>query len=183
MARAFVSMGSNIDPARNVRAALSALARHVAVTAISTVYLTPAEGQTEQPPFYNCVVEIGTERDPLDLKFQVLRPIEAALGRQRTPDKFAHRTIDLDLILYGDVVLNEEGLVLPDPEIYRRLFLAIPLAELAPELILPGSGVRVSDLAQRFGPMQPLESYTESLREMLSLLKAPLLDKHSENIG
>jgi 2-amino-4-hydroxy-6-hydroxymethyldihydropteridine diphosphokinase len=166
MARAFVSIGSNIDPARNVEAALRALARHVAVTGISTVYLTSAEGRPEQPSFYNCILEISAEINPLDLKFRVLRPIEAALGRERSSDKYAPRTIDLDLVLYGDLVMNEEGLVLPDPEIYRRSFLAVPLAELAPELILPGSDVRVSELARRFGPMQPLESYTEGLRAL-----------------
>jgi len=177
MVQAFVSIGSNIDPARNVRAALRALTQRVEVSGISTVYLTPAEGRREQPPFYNCILEISTETNPLDLKFRVLRPSEAALGRERTSDKYAPRTIDLDLVLYGDLVLNEKDLVLPDPEIYHRSFLVIPLAELAPELILPGSSMHISELAQRFGPMQPLESYTESLREMLSLLKRSPLDR------
>jgi len=177
MVRAFVSIGSNIDPARNVRAALRALARQVELIGISTVYLTPAEDRPEQPPFYNCMAEIRTEMDPLHLKFQILRPIEADLGRQRTVDKFATRTIDLDLVLYGDLLLNREGLVLPDPDIYKRPFLAVPLAELAPDLALPGSSLRISDLARRFAPMQPLLSYTESLRKMLSLLKPPSLDR------
>ena len=169
MVRVFVSIGSNIDPARNVRTALCALARQAELIAISTVYLTPAEDRPEQPPFYNCMAEIRTEMDPLHLKFQILRPVEAALGRQRTADKFAARTIDLDLVLYGDLLLDQEGLVLPDPDIHKRPFLAVPLAELAPDLVLPGSGLRISDLARRFAPMQPLLSYTDSLRKMFCL--------------
>ncbi len=177
MVRAFVSIGSNIDPARNVRAALRALARQVELIGISTVYLTPAEARPEQPFFYNCIAEIRTETDPLHLKFQILRPIEAALGRIRTADKFAARTIDLDLVVYGDLQLDEDGLVLPDPEIYKRPFLAVPLAELVPDLVLPGSGLGISDLAPRFEPMQPLQAYTDSLRKILSLSKHPPLDK------
>jgi 2-amino-4-hydroxy-6-hydroxymethyldihydropteridine diphosphokinase len=169
MARAFVSVGSNIDPARNVQAALQQLAQRLVVVGVSTVYLTPAEGRSEQPPFYNCVAEIDTEKAPLELKFLILRPIEAALGRERTSDKYASRTIDMDLVLYGDLLLNEGDLVIPDPDVYRRAFIAIPLAELAPELALPGSGVRVSDLASRFprDNLQPLQSYTQYLRSLI----------------
>ena len=104
MARAFVAIGSNIDAAANVRAAVRALALRMPVVAISTVYRTEPEERPEQPPFYNCVVEINAEIAPLELKFQVLRPIEEALERRRTSDKYAPRTIDLDLILYDDLV-------------------------------------------------------------------------------
>jgi len=166
MARAFVAIGSNIDAAANVRAAVRALALRMPVVAISTVYRTEPEERPEQPPFYNCVVEINAEIAPLELKFQVLRPIEEALERRRTSDKYAPRTIDLDLILYDDLVLNCGGLVLPDPEIASRFFLAVPLAEVAPGLILPGTGLRISRVAAALAQdkAQPLKAYTALLR-------------------
>jgi dihydroneopterin aldolase/2-amino-4-hydroxy-6-hydroxymethyldihydropteridine diphosphokinase len=104
---------------------------------------------------------------PRDLKFQLLRHIENELGRTRGCDKFAARTIDLDLILYDDLVMTAEDLTLPAPDIPHRSFLAIPLHELAPELVLPGSGLRISAavLTQPRTGMIPLENYTEHIRK------------------
>jgi dihydroneopterin aldolase/2-amino-4-hydroxy-6-hydroxymethyldihydropteridine diphosphokinase len=169
MTRAFIGIGSNIEPAENVRAAIRSLARQTRLVAISTVYLTEAVGRTEQPPYYNCVVEIETEAPPADIKFGLLRGIENKLGRQRTADKYAPRTIDLDLIVYGDLTLDAEGIKLPDPEILERPFLAIPLSELAPDLVLAGYGLRIGEVAAKLPPdgMQPLPDYTKSLREEL----------------
>ena len=149
-----------------MRAAMHALALRAPIVAISTVYYTKAEGPPGQPAFYNCVVEILTEAAPQELKFHMLRPIEAELGRQRTADKFAPRTIDLDLILYGDLVLVTSDLVLPDPQITDRPFLAIPLNELAPDLKLPGSTSKIADLAAKLSPnkMRPLTAFTNRLR-------------------
>ncbi len=165
MARAFVSVGSNIEPEQNVRKAVGMLAQDVGLAGISTVYLNDPLGRPEQEHYYNCVVEIETETSPLELK-ALLRRIEEALGRVRSADRFAARTIDLDLILYGDLVMNTEGLVLPDPEIVTRPFLAIPLSELAPELVLPGSPAPLAKIAagmKRDG-MDPLRAYTCELR-------------------
>ncbi len=167
MARAFVSVGSNINPGENVRRAVRLLARQVRVQGISTVYLTePVEQQHEQEPYYNCVLETETDRSPLELKQNVLRLIEEELGRKRSADKFAPRTIDLDLILYDDLVIKEEGLTLPDPEILKRPFLSIPLCELAPELVLPDTRIPIAEVAARFRhhTMKPLEAYTDRLR-------------------
>jgi len=165
MARAFVGVGSNLDPAHNVPRALAALAGKVRVRGISTFYRTPAEGRPEQPLFYNGVVEIATELAPAALK-QVLRGIEQELGRQRTADKYAPRTIDLDLLLYDDLAGSQPGLTLPDPEIAARPFLAWPLAELDPGLVLPGTGTLVAQLARRLGraEMEPLAELTARLR-------------------
>ena len=167
MTRAFVSVGSNIDPAENVEKGLRLLARSVRVISLSTVYLTEAEGRPGQPPYYNCVVEIETELPAFELKQQVLRRIEAELGRVRGADKYASRTIDLDLILYDEVVLTTDELTLPDPDIMKRQFLAIPLQELAPDLMLPGSGRRLSELATTLprDAMKTLDGYTKRLRK------------------
>jgi 2-amino-4-hydroxy-6-hydroxymethyldihydropteridine diphosphokinase len=170
MTRAFVSIGSNIDPAENVKKAVLLLAERTMVRAVSTVYLTAAEGRPEQPPYYNCVVEIDTKIPPGEVKHRVLRRIEAELGRQRTKDRYAARTIDLDLVLYDKLVMTTEDLTLPDPDIVRRPFLAIPIQELAPLLVLPGSGVPIKRIAAALSQeaMKPLESYTDLLRKELT---------------
>ncbi len=167
MSRAFISMGSNIDPEVNVREALRRLSRVERILRISTVYMTEPLGRPEQPPYYNCVIAIQTKNEPMILKEQVLRRIEEALGRERSEDKYAPRTIDLDLILYDDLALKTDGLTLPDPEILQRPFLALPLKELEPALVIPGSGLSIEEVASVLPPdgMKPLHSYTELLRK------------------
>jgi len=166
VARAFVSVGSNIKPAQNVRQAILRLALQTRIVAVSTVYCTGAVGRPEQPPYYNCVAEIETEAPPLVLKQQVLRRIEADLGRERGDDKYAPRTIDLDLVVYDDLVIETDDLTLPDPQIVRRPFLAIPLCELAPGLTLPGLNRSMEEVAAALprNSMKPLENYTLHLR-------------------
>ena len=167
MTRAFVGIGSNIDPEVNVRSAILRLMETARVKAISTVYRTEPVGPPGQPPYYNCVIEIDTDLTPRDLKFKMLRRIESELGRTRGIGRFAARTIDLDLVLYDDLVIATEDLTLPDPDILVRPFLAIPLQELAPGLVLPGSGLPISEavLAQPRTGMAPLENYTERIRK------------------
>lgn len=166
MARAFIAVGSNIDPAGNVRKAVGLLARQGRLTGISMVYRTAPLGRPEQPHYYNCVVEIETGMAPVELRQNLLRPIEDALGRIRTADKFAPRTIDLDLIVYGDLALDTEDIQLPDPQILTRPFLALPLFELAPDLVLAGLNISIREataMISREG-MVPLADYTELLR-------------------
>lgn len=172
-ARAFIAVGSNISPEENVRAALLALARQEQIIAVSTIYRTKPEGRLDQPDFYNCVVEIKTEKTPEALKYQVLRRIEASLGRQRTSNKFAPRTIDLDLMLYDNLVLDTDGLVLPDPEIASRPFLAACLSELAPDLTLPGTTSQIAELFACLPKdnMHPLKDYTARIKRDLYFLE------------
>ncbi len=143
MVRAFVAIGSNIDPEENVKKAIRLLTIKTQVIGISTVYLTEPEGRPGQPPFYNLVVEVETQMPPVEFKYRILRTIENDLGRIRTEDKFAPRTIDLDLILYDDLALQTEDLTLPDPEIRSRPFLAFPLGELSTDLTLPGTDLTI----------------------------------------
>lgn len=167
MARVFIGVGSNVNPEENVRRALHMLGREVRIVATSTFYSTQAEGRASQPPFYNGVVEVETDIPPAELKRSVLRRIEGELGRRRTGDKYAPRTIDLDVVIYDDLVVEMEDLVVPDPQIPHRPFLAIPLCELAPDLVLPGSGLRVQEVAAAHEnhKMEPLPGYTELLRK------------------
>jgi len=166
---AFVAVGSNIDPERNVPAALGLLMSHETVTAVSTHYRTAPLDRPEQPPYVNGVWRVETQRDPRSLKHDILRAIETRLGRVRTGDAHASRSIDLDLIAYGDVVSNEPGLLLPDPDIERRPFLAVPLVELSPDFRLPGRSERLADHAvcRRAHELAPMPELTRQLKEMI----------------
>jgi dihydroneopterin aldolase/2-amino-4-hydroxy-6-hydroxymethyldihydropteridine diphosphokinase len=164
--RAFIAVGSNLDPEHNVTAALGLLGRLLRIAGVSDFYRTPALGSAAGPDFLNGVVEIDTELEPHDLKRLVLLEVENSLGRERGADRDAPRTIDLDLVLYGDLVSNEEGLVLPAPEILERAFIAFPLLELEPDLVLPGTDRPLSELAAGLSSSQmvPADSLNARLR-------------------
>lgn len=166
MTRAFVAVGSNIEPERNVRRALSLLCREVTVVGISTVYLTEAIDRPDSPRYYNCVVEIEAGMGPSALKSEVLRRIEDSCGRKRSGDRYADRTMDLDLILYDDLAVRTVDQVLPDPDIAVRPFLAFSLFELDPDLTVAGLGP-VSRIKNRFAGVElwALPEYTERLRK------------------
>ena len=169
MTRAFIGIGSNIAPEENIRAALRQLTQSVRLVSISTFYREPAIGRPEDPDYYNGVVAIDTDLPPAKLKWAVLRQIEAALGRSRSMDKYAARTIDLDLLLYGNSVISSDELTLPDPDILTRAFIAFPLYEIAPTLVLPGLGVPIREIVERLAtePMKPMHEYTRQLQHDL----------------
>jgi 2-amino-4-hydroxy-6-hydroxymethyldihydropteridine diphosphokinase len=141
----YIAVGSNIKPKDNIINALVALKTYVTITVISNFYKTSPVGGLNQPDFLNGVVKIRAQRSPRELKFDILRKIEEKLGRVRSEDKNAARTIDLDLILYGKKVIDEPGLCLPDPAIRLYPFIAIPLLEIARELILPDTRMPLAD--------------------------------------
>ena len=165
MARAFIGVGSNIEPAENVRRSLRLLAQGMRVVGVSTVYETEPEGRPQQPRYYNCVVEVETEAPPPELK-RSLREIEDRLGRVRGEDRYAPRIIDLDILIYDDLVEQTEEMTLPHPDIEQRPYLAAALAELAPTLALPGTDLTLEALAEKLPEqgMRPLEEYTAALR-------------------
>jgi len=165
--RAFVAFGANLDPRRHIARGLEELARATRLLRVSRVFRTPPLARPEQPDFRNGAVLLETDLPPRKLKFQVLRRIERELGRVRGADPHQARTLDLDLVLYADLVLREEGLVLPDPEIRERLFLAIPLLDLDPDLVLPGSEAPLSAQVPpgREGELPLDEPFTRFLQE------------------
>ena len=111
----------------------------------SAVYRTPAWGRTDQPDFLNAVVELQTRMVPRVL-LESLLEIEQRFGRvRRAEDRWGPRAIDLDLLVYGSEALDEPGLTLPHPRLHERAFVLVPLAEIAPDLDIPGRG-RVRDL-------------------------------------
>ena len=145
MARAFVGLGSNLgDRERMLNQALALLGERVAVRAVSSFRETEPWGDVDQPRFLNAAAEVETELSPRAL-LDVLLDVERRLGRTRGGRRYGPRTIDLDLLLYGDVVVDEPGLTVPHPHLHERRFVLEPLAELDADLVVPGLG-RVADL-------------------------------------
>jgi 2-amino-4-hydroxy-6-hydroxymethyldihydropteridine diphosphokinase len=137
MERAFVGLGSNLgDREATIRAAL---ARLDGVVAVSPLRETDPVGFEDQPRFLNGVAAVDTELPPRALLERLLA-IERELGRTRGGPRFGPRTIDLDLLVYGDLAVDEPGLTLPHPRLHERRFALEPLAELAPDLVVPGRG-------------------------------------------
>ena len=115
------------------------------VVAVSPIYDTQAVTPEPQPRYYNQVVALRTDRDLRDLLL-ALQGIERALGRRRGA-RWAPRTIDLDILLDGSTVVAEPDLIVPHPRLAERAFVLIPLADLAPDLVHPGAGRTIAELA------------------------------------
>lgn len=162
-----VSLGSNIEAERNIREAVRWLRAEMTVLGVSTIYRTAPIGNSSAPSFLNGVIMLETELSPLRLKFELLRRIEAGLGRRRTDDKYAPRPIDLDILLYDNLDEVRHEIAIPDPELTHRPFLAIPAAELMPEMVVPGVGktLRVIAAGMEHGGMEPLVEYSALLKE------------------
>ena len=151
MTRAYVGVGANLgDRERTIREALAALGARpdVAVVAVSTLRETDPVGYLDQPRFLNGAAALETELEPREL-LDALLAVERELGRVRGDGpRYGPRPIDLDLLLHGDAVLEEPGLVVPHPRLHERRFALEPLAELDPALVVPGRGA-VKDLIAR----------------------------------
>jgi 2-amino-4-hydroxy-6-hydroxymethyldihydropteridine diphosphokinase len=148
MKKAFVGVGSNLQqPRQQVVQALKALAKlpDTRLIAHSSLYRTAPVGYDNQPDFINVAAELETDLPPLQLLHELLA-LENMHGRQR-PFPNAPRTLDLDLLLYDDMVMNTAELTLPHPRMHERGFVLLPLAEIAPELDIPGQG-QVAELAK-----------------------------------
>lgn len=144
---AYISLGANLgDRERSLRRALELLdAREgIRVVRVSSLRETEPWGPVEQPAFVNAAAELETSLEPREL-LEALLAVERRLGRVREGPRYGPRTIDLDLLVYGDAVVSEPGLELPHPRLHERRFALEPLAELDPALVVPGLG-RVSAL-------------------------------------
>ncbi len=145
----YISVGSNILPHYYLPKAIELLSQKVTLLEVSSVYETPPVG-TKGRNFLNAVVVAKTSLNPKSLKEEVLRPLEAALGRQRTEDKFAPRTIDLDIIAWDGKITDQDA--------YRYAHLAVPLAEITGHYPLGRSTRRIQSLARQFLRQMPLKS-------------------------
>jgi 2-amino-4-hydroxy-6-hydroxymethyldihydropteridine diphosphokinase len=133
---AYVGLGANLG---DRKATILRAAELLGADRVSTLIETEPWGYADQPRFVNAVAELETDEPPRALLERLLE-IERELGRRREGPRYGPRTIDLDLLLYGDEQLEEPGLVVPHPRLRERAFVLEPLAELAPELVVPGLG-------------------------------------------
>lgn len=145
---AYVGLGANLgEREASIAAAVSLLSEHADVAALATATLRETEpwGPVAQPRYLNGAVALSTELSPSAL-LDLLLEIERRLGRERTgEERYGPRIIDLDLLLYDSIVIDEPGLQLPHPRLHERAFALEPLLELAPDLVVPGRG-RVDEL-------------------------------------
>jgi 2-amino-4-hydroxy-6-hydroxymethyldihydropteridine diphosphokinase len=150
LAEAFIALGGNVGDVRaTFDRAIVLFCDGVAVrlTARSSDYRTPPWGVTDQPPFINAVISVATKLAPHAL-LQRAQGCERALGRGRAYERhWGPRPIDLDLLAYDDLVLNDATLTLPHPHLFERVFVLVPLAEIAPDRVI--AGIRVSDALKR----------------------------------
>jgi len=139
---ALIGLGGNLGDVRaRLAAAIDALGRvpGVSVGARSRFYRTPPWGNVDQPDFVNAAVAVDTAMGPHDL-LDVLLATERDFGRVRDGERWGPRTLDLDLLAYGDRTIDDERLTVPHPRIAERAFVLLPLADIAPTLTLPGIG-------------------------------------------
>jgi 2-amino-4-hydroxy-6-hydroxymethyldihydropteridine diphosphokinase len=135
VARVYISLGTNINRDSNARTGIDALRKSYSGLLLSSVYESEAVG-FKGDNFYNMVIGLETSNDVFTVA-RHLRQVEEANGRDRNQPKFSSRTLDLDLLLYDDLIVNEQGLQIPRDEILSRAFVLWPLAEIAPELLHP----------------------------------------------
>lgn len=160
---AYLSLGSNLgNREQNLQQAIrraSALGR---VVAVSSFYETEPVEYTDQPCFLNCVIALETTAEPAQLMSECLR-IEQEMGRQRLVKK-GPRSIDIDILLFGNAVVNTPDLTIPHPEMIRRRFVLEPLAEIAPELLHPVSHKTVTLLLAELAAGQRVLKYEPGIR-------------------
>ncbi len=143
MGEVIILLGSNIRAAENIRLGAQKLASQLPIQKVSSVWITPAIGTTG-PDFYNAAVKCISSFNADSLKMTILRPIEEQMGRIRTSDKYAHRTIDLDIIIMDETV--------HEPRLWDTAFVLLPVAELVPELRHPTTGKSLQHLSRQLQP-------------------------------
>jgi 2-amino-4-hydroxy-6-hydroxymethyldihydropteridine diphosphokinase len=150
LVEAFIALGGNVGDVRaTFDSAIAILcdSSEVRLLARSSDYRTPPWGIADQPPFTNAIIAVSTTLAPRQLLSRA-QACELALGRDRAHEQhWGPRTIDLDILAYDDLVLNDATLTLPHPRLFERAFVLVPLAEIAPDRVI--AGIRVSDALKR----------------------------------
>lgn len=169
MNRVYVLLGSNIDKERNLPAAVALLRRHGPIR-VSAAYETLPVGTEHREPFLNAAVELATWLAPPAFKHAICGGVERALGRVRVAgDKSAPRTIDVDIALWNEDVLDVLGSAVPDPDVLRCLHVALPLVDLAPELRHPTDGRTLQEIAQELAARMAPEHFPRRRSDVILL--------------
>ncbi len=147
---AYLSLGSNIEPERNLAAAVVWLGRWGYTQTVSTVWESAPFGFADQPDFLNAALLLETGLSAQGLRQAAITSVETALGRIRSANKNAPRTIDIDIMLFNHDILQVGQRRIPSPEVLERPFVAIPLAEIAPDYVHPETGQTLRQIAARF---------------------------------
>ena len=153
--RAFLALGSNIDNReKQIESATSILSAKAGlfVYRVSSIYESPAAGDTEQPDYLNRVLEVETWLEPVDV-LDLCLSAETEMGRVRNKAK-GPRNIDVDILLYGDIILRTDELSIPHLELHNRPFFLIPLKELSGDIIPPGENRRISEILAGLSPYE-----------------------------
>jgi 2-amino-4-hydroxy-6-hydroxymethyldihydropteridine diphosphokinase len=160
MTEVFIGIGSNMgDRLDNLASAASLLAQECEIKQISSVFETGPEGYVAQPDFLNCVVKGETGLTPLEL-LDELKSIEKIIGR--IPSfRNAPRTIDLDILFYGDKVINQQGLEIPPPRLHERAFVLVPMVQITPQFIHPALHKTMQQLLSELAKGQRVEKWGE----------------------
>lgn len=163
--RAYLSLGSNIDPERNLPAAIEQLAKHCRVVAVSHVWESAPFDGSDQNNYLNAAALVETNLSATEFHRRVIVGVETALGRVRHPGyKNAPRTIDIDLSLFDHETLSIEHRQIPDPDIPRRPFVAVPLAELDPDYVHSAFGRTLREIAAETRQKPPALALREDIQ-------------------
>jgi 2-amino-4-hydroxy-6-hydroxymethyldihydropteridine diphosphokinase len=164
MERVYIGLGSNLaEPREQLRGALKALAAlpSSSLVAVSSLYISDPLGPPDQPRYNNTVAVLDTSLAPLTL-LDALQAIEQAQGRKRKAERWGPRTLDLDILLFGDRLLDEPRLTVPHYHLHARAFVLYPLAEVAPDTLQLADGRHLADLLAAC-PFEGLERLDEAL--------------------
>jgi 2-amino-4-hydroxy-6-hydroxymethyldihydropteridine diphosphokinase len=145
MSTVYLSLGTNIGQRRqNLEQAVAGLEEVLVITAVSPIYQTPPWGMTAQPDFFNLCLAGTTSLSPHDL-LHFNQQLEKRLGREKTV-RWGPRLIDIDILFYDDLILVDEELTIPHPQLGQRAFVLVPLADIAPDLVHPQTGQTVREM-------------------------------------
>jgi 2-amino-4-hydroxy-6-hydroxymethyldihydropteridine diphosphokinase len=148
MSQIYLSLGSNLDDRfANLQRAVAELQKHVGITAVSPVFATVPWGDTDQPAFLNICVAAVAQLSPRELLWQI-KAIEREMGREPSR-RWGPRLIDIDILFYDDLVIDEEDLTVPHPYLAQRAFVLAPLAVLIPDFPHPQTGLTVREMLDK----------------------------------